>query len=261
MTYHLGARYTRPHPAVRLLTARARLDLMTPRPCDWWAKIPVAGLMLGNDQYGDCWPIARRWCIAARRANAAGDDTVPTLAQVLGDYATLTGFDPATGLPDDGTDTDAGMNAWCSAGVRIGDQVLDIVHRTLVDPTNDAHVDIAINCAGPVMGTWRLPQAMMDPANWSRAPGTDADWATIAGEHETALGATDGDGMVTARTWGMDLLVHPEVRRRFLIDCDVPLDLSAGGWLQTTGLTPAGLDVAALANDVREVAALAGMVA
>jgi hypothetical protein len=249
----LGARYTRPHPAVRLLAARARLDLMTPKPCDWWQAIPVAGLILANNEHGDCWPIARRWCITARRANAAGDVTPPTIGECLGDYSDLEGFDPTTGVPDNGTDTDAGMTAWCSKGVRVNDQVLDIVHRVLVDPTNDAHLALAIGAAGPVMGTWRIPKAMMDPSVWGHAPGTGVDWDTIEGEHETALGATDGGAWVTARTWGLDLPVHPDIRRRFLIDVDVGLDLSPGGWMQTTGLTPAGLDVAALAADMRAV--------
>ena len=94
---------------------------------------------------------------------------------------------------------------------------------------------------------------MMDPDAWSRAPGTGLDWTTIEGAHETVLGATDGADGFTTRTWGMDLTVHPDIRRRYCLRVDVPLDLSPGGWLQTTGLTPAGLDQAALEADMERV--------
>ena len=246
----LGANHT-PAPApIRPLAERAQLHLMKPNPADWFRAIPADGDPRANDRFGDCWPLARRWCIALRRATAAGDTTPPAVADVLADYATLTGFDPATGQPDDGTDTSAGMTAWITKGVRVNDQTLDIPHWVTVDPTNDAHVALAIDCAGPLMATWRLPMAMQDPAVWSQAPGTGTDWTTVWGEHEVCLAATDGEALCWVRTWGNDLEVHPDIRRRFMIGVDVPLDLSVGGWLQTTGLTPMGLDYAALRADV-----------
>lgn len=227
---------------------------MQPKPADWFKAIPADGNMYDNDRIGDCWPVARRWVVALRRANAAGDTTRPDQQEILDDYTALTGFDQATGLPDDGTDTSQGMADWVTRGVRVNSQVLDIPHWATVDPTNDAHVALAIMCAGPVMATWRLPVAMQDVGVWSSPPGAGADWTTLWGEHETVLGKTDGGSLVWTRTWGMDLEVHPDIRRQFLIQIDVPLDLTAGGWLQTTGLTPAGLNRAALTADVSLIA-------
>lgn len=251
----LGARFVPPPSAVRPLTARLALHRLMPRPVDWFAAAPAAGLMLGNDTYGDCWPVARRWCITLRRALVAGDPTPPTQTQCLGDYAALTGFDPAIGQPDDGTPTDRGMADWCTKGVRINGQYLDIPHWLTVDPADTAHTDIALAVAGPLMATWRVPEAMLDPEAWTQAPGSGADWTTIAGEHETALGATDGAGVVKVRTWGQDIEVHPEIRRRFMIAVDVPLDLQAGGWLDATGMTPLAEDRDALLADAAELRA------
>lgn len=250
----LGAIFRRPPTPIRAIGARAALHRMEPEPADYLSILPADGNTLGNTDHGDCWPVARRWIIALRRAIVAGDMTRPDVTTCLTDYAALTGFDLSTGLSDDGTETDKGMADWVRRGVRINDQALDIVHWLTVDPTNDAHLALAIKHAGPLMGTWRLPMAMQDPAAWSQAPGTGPDWTTPWGEHETVLGATDGWALMTTRTWGMDLVVHPEVRRRFLVAVDVPLDLTAGGWLSTTGLTPAGLDREALVGDMVGVA-------
>jgi hypothetical protein len=228
---------------------------MQPKPADWFSILPADGNAYGNDQYGDCWPIARRWVIALRRANAAGDLSRPDQQAILDDYAALTGFDQSTGQPDDGTDVAKGMTDWVTNGVRINSQTLDVPHWSLVDPANDEHVALAIDCAGPVMVTWALPMALQDPSAWSQAPGTSSDWTTPWAEHETVLGRTDGAALVWTRTWGMDLEVHPDIRRRFAIQIDVPLDLSPGGWLQTTGLTPFGLDEAALVAAMAQISA------
>ena len=227
---------------------------MQPKPADWLSAIPADGNAYGNDLRGDCWPVARRWVIALRRANAAGDTTRPDQQAIWDDYTALTGYDQATGVPDNGTDISQGMTDWVTNGVRVNSQTLDVPHWSLIDPTNDAYVALAIGIAGPLMVTWQLPMAMQDPANWSQAPRTGSDWTTVWAEHETVLGATDGKDWVTTRTWGMDLHVHPEVRRRYAVQIDVPLDTSPGGWLQTTGLTPAGLDYAALTADMAQIA-------
>jgi len=255
MIYRLGANHTPPPPAVRPLAERAALTRMAVTPCDWFAAIPADGDALGNDKWSNCWEVAQAWVIALRRASAAGDTTRPSRAVILAQFAALTGWDPTTGLPDDGTQTAPAMTAWCRSGVRVNSQTLDVPHWLTVDPANDAHVMLAAQSCGPLMATWKLPMAMQDLSRWAQAPGTGTDWNTVWGGHETCLGATDGSAVVRVRTWGQDLDVHPDIRRRFMIGLDVPLDLSPGGWLQTTGLTPAGLDVVALRADMAALAA------
>jgi hypothetical protein len=226
---------------------------MQPKPADWFAVLPADGNAYGNDLRSDCWPVARRWVIALRRANAAGDLTRPDQQAIWDDYTALSGYDQATFMPDIGTDIAKGMTDWVSNGVRVNSQTLDVPHWSLVDPTNDAHVALAIGIAGPVMATWQLPMAMQEPSAWSNAPGNGADWTTVWAVHETVLGKTDGGALTWTRTWGMDLEVHPDIRRRYMIQIDVPLDISPGGWLQTTGLTPAGFDRDALVADMAQI--------
>lgn len=226
---------------------------MAPKPADWLEAIPAEGDALGNTRWSNCWEVAQAWVICLRRAITAGDTTRPRLQSILSQYTLLTGFNQLTGLPDDGTLTSDAMAQWCRGGYRINDQTLDIPHWLTVDPANDAHVAIAIGLAGPLMATWRLPIAMQDMSTWSNAPGSGGDWDALWGEHETVLGATDGAEWVTTRTWGNDLPVHPEIRRKYLIHIDVPLDLTAGGWLGTTGHSPAGLDREALAADMAKI--------
>lgn len=251
----LGATWSARPDAVQPLAARAPLSRMTPRPVDWSAAIPADGDPRSNMDHGTCWPIARRWIVALRRAIVTGDKVPPAVPDILADYSALTGFDPATGLPDAGTDTTRGMTDWVCRGVRVNDQVLDIVHWLHVDPSNVGHIAIALAHAGPLMATWTVPRAMLEPAAWCRAPGDGPDWNEVVGEHETVLVAADGRDGFTTRTWGLDLPVHPEVLGRYLIAVDVPLDLAAGGWCDATGLTPAGLDREALAADMAAIAA------
>lgn len=250
MSYCAGAIFTRPPPPIRSAGARISLDAMGVAACDWFKALPADGEMYGNDRWGDCWEIMRRWIIALRRANVAGDFTRPSMQAILSDYTLLAGFNQLTGANDNGTDTSKGMTQWCSTGVRVNDQTLDIPHWLTVDPTDTVSLAKALFAAGPLCAIWRLPMAMQDPSAWTRAPGISSDWTTVWAEHATVFGATDGQGQFVTRTWGMDLPVHPDVLRQFCIHVDVPVDLQPGGWMDTTGFTPSMLDRDGLIADM-----------
>lgn len=254
MTYCAGAIFTRPPTPVRPFGSRVSTHRLNPQASDWFAAMPADGNALGNDKYSNCWPIARRWVIALTRASAVGEALRPVEQAILSDYTLLTGFNQLTGKHDEGTDTSKGMADWCQRGVRVNDQTIDIRHWLTVDPTADALLAIALWAAGALMATWSLPMAMQDAANWDQAPGTSSDWTTPWAEHETVLGASDGKEDFCTRTWGMDLWVHPEVRRKFLIHVDVPLNLGAGQWIGPQGLTPDMIDRAGLDADMAMLA-------
>jgi hypothetical protein len=233
--------------AVANLATRARLDLMlAPTACDWFAKCPADGNMLGNDTHGNCVEVTDFRIIQVRRANAWRDTWAPTTNMCLDRYAALTGFDPATGLPDNGTDTTIDMTNWCTKGIRLDTQNVDVPHWCTVDPHNVQHVNLAIAHTGPVAVTFNLPIGAQS-LDWSKAPGTSADWkAGSWGAHRIPAGKYDGSER-TIRTWGRDLLVHPDFWDAYCLAVDVTVSRE---WLSATGLAPSGLDFDALEQDV-----------
>jgi hypothetical protein len=244
----LGAIHRPAPPAIRPLAERASLSLMTaPAAVDWHAACPADGDMLGNDRFGNCVPVAELRAIQMRRANAGGDQWKPAEAQALGLYGRLTGFNPATGQPDDGTDTAAAMTTWCSTGIRVNSQDEDVPLWASVDPANLEHVRLAIAYTGPVQITLALPQAAQDLAVWAEAPGFGPAWAARSwGCHRVISGKYDGPEFVV-RTWGHDLAVHPKFWSAYVLAVDATLSRE---WLDTTGLAPSGLDWTALEHDL-----------
>lgn len=248
----LGALHRSAPASVPHLDTRARLSLMVAPPsADWFSACPADGDTLGNDRVGDCVEVTDYRIIQVRRANAWGDAWKPTEDQCLARYAALTGFDPITGQPDNGTPTDVDMTDWCTKGIRLDTQNLDVPHWTVVDPQNVQHVNLAIAHGGPVAITINLPLGAQN-LDWNVAPGTGADWAPGSwGAHRVLAGKYDGETR-TVRTWGRDIIMHPEFWARYVISCDLAISRE---WLTATGLTPAGMDWGALTADAVKLSA------
>ena len=244
----LGAIHVPAPASVPKLAERASLHLMTPpTSADWFAKCPPDGTDLGNDQYGDCVPVAELKTIQIRRANAWDDQWAPDTNMALALYSILTGFDPVTGQPDNGTDTLKAMTYWVVQGIQIDTQNLDVVRWTQIDPSSDRDVALAIALTGPVQVTLNLPVAAQDVSLWSQAPGSGPDWqAGSWGCHRVAVGAFNGRTRV-CRTWGNDVAMHPDFWSRYVVAVDATLSRE---WFDATGLSPAGLDWDALSADM-----------
>jgi hypothetical protein len=248
----LGAIHVPAPRAIHRLAERARVALMTPpKSADWLAKCPADGDALGNDAVGDCVPCAELRTIQVRRAKAWGDGWRPTRALAFGLYAALTGFDPVTGLPDDGTDTAKAMASWAASGIRIDDQNLDVVRWATVDPADAAHIAIAIGHTGPVQVSLALPTAAEDVTVWSQPPGAGAGWEPASwGYHRVMAGAFDGVERM-CRTWGQDVAIHPAFWSAYVVGVDAALSRE---WMAATGLAPSGLDWDALEQDIASLA-------
>jgi hypothetical protein len=224
-----------------------------PTSRDWFRFCPADGDALGNDTVGCCVPAATFQGIRLRRAVAWNDGWKPTRDMVLDRYARLTGFDPVTGQPDNGTDTAAETLDYCTRGIQIGenDNFLDIPHVCMLAPANRAHMKLAVFMFGAVDMTLNLPLAVQD-GDFSRAPGTGSDWVAGSwGAHRVLSGAFDGDVFVI-RTWGQDKPVHPEFLDRFLLGCEARISRV---WLTATGETPPGMDWDGLMADSERLAA------
>jgi len=251
-TPKLGAIHVPAPRAIRPLAARARLALMMPpKSADWLIRCPADGDPLGNDAVGNCVPCAELRTIQVRRANAWGDGWRPTRDTAFGLYAALTGFDPVTGVPDDGTDTAKAMAAWAASGIRVDDQNLDVVRWATVDPADAAHIAIAIGHTGPVQVSLALPKAAEDATVWSQPPGTAAGWEPGSwGCHRVMVGKFDGVERV-CRTWGLDVAIHPAFWSAYALAVDATLSRE---WMEATGLAPSGLDWDALEGDLAGLA-------
>jgi len=165
-------------------------------------------------------------------------------------YTLRTGFDQTTGVPDNGTDTVMDMTAWVQNGIRIDSQNLDVPLWSTVDPANDDHVGIAIGFTGPLGVTLALPIALQDPSKWPQAPGNDSDWVAGSwGEHRACVGAFNERQRVF-RTWGMDLILHPDSWDRYVLAADASLSRE---WFNATGLSPSNLDWVSLDADMQAI--------
>src|ERR1700761_962077 len=99
----LGANHSPAPPAIQPLITRASLHLMSAlTSVNWFAKCPADGDPLGNDQVGDCEPVAKLRTIQVLLSNAQGSNWAPTKAMAFSLYQQYTGFDPATLKPDNG---------------------------------------------------------------------------------------------------------------------------------------------------------------
>lgn len=246
--YKLGARH-RPQPlAIRPLSERASLHLMIPPiAADWHRYCPPDNDPLGNDRLGLCVEVADARIIQIHKAVVWNDPTKPKEADIIARYAAETGYNPATGAGDNGTDTVEDMTAWSTRGIAITDQTKDIPRWARANPQDQAEVNLSIAHAGPVAVTIALPLAFQNLSVWDQAPGVGPQWQPAGwGFHRVMCGKFDA-GFRTLRTWGRDLVIHPDSWSRFVAAVDVVLSRE---WLDTTGLSPTGLDLDALDADM-----------
>ena len=250
----LGARHSKAPVAVSSLAQRASLSrYVAPSAVDWSIKCPADGRDLGNNEHGCCVEAAIYRAIECRLANIWGGGFTPQTYEVLGLYARLTGFNPATGLPDEGTDTVQAMTSWATKGVTWGPYpTLDVSLWAHVDPSNDDHVASALAMAGPVQITLALPSMAQVIERWSQAPGNGAGWEPASWGYHRVCGVGYSGLIRTVRTWGNDVPVHPEFWKAYVVAVDVPLSRE---WLNITGRTWSGLDWEGLVNDMARLSA------
>lgn len=231
----------RPRPAgIARLTARVSLNAALPIP-NWFAKVPADGDCLGNDMYGDCVDAAD--CRLIQLWGGRIDRSI-----ALSRYHQMTGFDIATGRPDDGSDTAADMASWCAAPILDLDGKPWPIYWASVDHTNETDIRAAL-AKGPLLITVGLPQAIADdPERWceNRQPGWAPDEA-----HRVVLGFADARGW-RVRSWGRDYVVSRDLMRLMLLAVDVAIPHPASA---PAHLEWAGLDYAALEADLAKLLA------
>lgn len=203
MTFKLGKKPARPG-AVRLKLARyAVAAALPPLPASFGHETGIGARdwgMLANDRYGDC-----VWAGAAHEtmllAREAGNVVTFTDADVLGDYAAVTGFDPKVPVTDRGTD----LQQAADYRRRIG--IIDargsrhrIAAYLALEPGNVEHLFAAAYLFGAAGIGLRLPDTALAQSEHGRAWDVVAG-ATIEGGHYVPLVGRRPDGLHVV-SWG-----------------------------------------------------------
>jgi hypothetical protein len=234
-----GAIHTPRPPEIARLAARLAAP-PTSGP-NWLARWPADGDALGNNDYGDCCDAAD--CQLIRLWGGRTDTSI-----ALGRYQQMTGFDPKTGLPDNGSDTSADLAAWCAAPIIDLDGKSWPIYWASVDHTDETEIRAALT-RFPLAISVGLPAAVADnPERWCEAP--EAGWTADDG-HRLVLGFVDAKGW-HVRSWGEDYVVSFALMKLMLWAVDVPIPHPVAAPAE---LRWAGLDYAALESDLAALAA------
>ena len=248
MTFRLGLIH-RPHPGLPRLAARMDLDaLKVPDACDWHQYITLDGDALGNDLHSNCVPCGALRRVQIARAVSAGDMRAPTAGQAVELYRRW-GWDGSE-AGDIGLASDAAAFHWAAGGIPWGGQWEDLPGIVALNPANLDRLRAAIAYLGPVQLDLALPRSAQGVTSWTVVIGPDGA-AGSWGPHRVCVGRYDGRHFY-AVSWGLEIPMTGDFVARYAINAEAAVSRS---WLDTLGVSPAGLGLAELE---REMATLAG---
>ncbi|MCI4326721.1 MAG: hypothetical protein L3K16_03675 [Thermoplasmata archaeon] len=215
-----------------------------PPTVNWGAKV-AAWPMMGNDTIGDCTTAAAGHCIEEWTTDA-GDPVIVPDAEIIAAYAAVSGYDPATGSHDVGANELDVLNYWRKTG--IGGHAIQAY--VALEPGNLDHVRDSVSLFGNCYIGLALPISAQTQEVWSVptggavGDGAPGSW----GGHAVPVVAYDAESL-TVVTWG----ALKEMTWGFWAAyCDEAYALLSDDFL-TAGETPAGIDLAALTSDLREI--------
>jgi hypothetical protein len=160
-------------------------------PADQWG-------MMGNDAAGDCTCAAAGHFIQDWTSNNGGVVTISDQA-VIAAYSAITGYDPQTGLNDNGAVELDVLNYWRKTG--IGQHTIEAY--VALEPKNRNHVRDCIYLFGGCYIGLALPVSAQDQRTWSVPPegtkgrGAPGSW----GGHAVVVVGYNAR-RVTCVTWG-----------------------------------------------------------
>ena len=250
MTYKLGKKPAR-EGAIKLALSRyADAAALPPLPATFGHDELIGAkdwLMLANDQYGDC-----VWAGAAHEtmmlAREAGNVVTFTDADVLGDYAAATGFDPNEPQTDQGTDMQAAADYRRKTGILdAGGKRHTIAAYLALEPGNLTHLYQASYLFGAVGVGLELPASAFDQTDqgqpWDVVPQSPNE-----GGHYVPLLGRGADGLHVV-TWGALQVMTEDFLKTY---CDEAIAYVSQECL-VAQKSPEGFDYAAL---IRDLAAL-----
>lgn len=198
--------------------------------------------MYGNDTIGDCTCA----CIAHMLmlvTSHTGTMVTPTKDEVIAAYSAVTGYDPKTGLNDNGAAITDVLNYWMNTGIS-GHKILG---WAAIDPTNITAVKQAIWLFGGVDIGVNLPNSAMNQFNsnqpWSILPNDGG----IDGGHSIPNFGYGSEG-TNCITWAQRQGMEWDWFQKY---CDECYAVITQDWInQATKQTPSGFSLETLQADL-----------
>ena len=237
--YPLGRQPANPtKPKLRLRRALGERPT-APLTCDWLSVVPRWN-MFSNDQVGCCTCASIGHVAVEVDKNGQLRDLALTDQDILTAYSAISGYDPARPETDVGATLQDALDYWRKTGIAGN----TIAAFAWIDAQDLELVRACIATFGAVYtGMW-MPASAMDQLDRGQ-PWTLVGRSPILGGHCVPLGAYDEESF-TCVTWGQTQRMDVPFYLRYFdeVTCVVDLD-----WLRSTGLSPAGIDVATLNED------------
>lgn len=202
MPFRLGKKPARPGAVKLRLGDYLKAAALPPLPAVFGHQNLVAAWpMLANDRFGDC-VFAGAAHETMLLVAEAGGSVAFTDANVLSDYAAVTGFDPANPATDGGADMQE------AAAYRRNTGIVDasgnrhkIAAYLALEPGSIEHLYLAAYLFGTVGIGLALPASALDQAEHQQAWNVVAG-APPAGGHYVPLVGRRADGVLIAVSWG-----------------------------------------------------------
>lgn len=179
--------------------------------------------MLGNDQYGDCVFAGSAHEVELINNLASGGKTGREVVKfadenVLADYGAVTGFDPATGEGDEGTNVHDALDYRIKTGIVDEDgKRHKISAYVALEPGNMKHLIEAIFIFEAVGIGFEVPSSAMDQAQngevWQVVPGRHE----IVGGHYVPLVGKPALGNLACVTWAKRQIMTEQFYKKY---CD-----------------------------------------
>ncbi len=218
-----------------------------PASVDYSTAVKVPWGMMENDKYGDC------TCAAAGHmvmdwTSLGGNPVQVTDSQVIQAYAAVTGFDPTTGLGDNGAVELDILNYWRKTGMA-GHTITAYAALT---PGDTNHVKIATDLFCGVYIGLQLPTSAQTQDVWDVPPGGTVGTGAPGswGGHAVCVVGYDSSHL-TIITWGQKKLMTWKFWGAY---CDEAYAILSNDYLRGA-VAPAGVDVVTLQQDLQAVTA------
>jgi len=203
--------------------------------------------MMENDKIGDC------TCAAAGHLIMEWTDdnnamVTPTDQQIVAAYSAITGYDPVTGKDDNGAVETEVLNYWRKTGIAEH----KITAYAALEPKNHNHIMASVYLFGGCYIGMALPISAQTQKTWSVPPGgaigkgAPGSW----GGHAVPVVGYDSHGL-TVITWGATKKMTWSFWDAY---CDESYAIISSDFI-LNGKSPAGFDLAALQNDLKQITA------